>query len=117
MMGVPVEKLGRWQSLKQKVIEPAISEINHLCGFTVSYTPVKRGRRVIGIILSWSEKTEEDRIEAAKELERPKDGRKARRNGTVEDLAIIQHQQREVIYRSLEEAAKIAQKIKSLENL
>ena len=109
-MGVPAGKLPEWYDLKRKVIEPAIAEVNHLCGFTVSYTPEKRSRKIIGITLAWAEKTEEDRINAAKELERPRDGRKARRSGTVEDLAVIQHQQREAISRSLTEAGKAAQK-------
>lgn len=109
MMGVPAGKLDRWQDVKRYVIEPAIAEINHLCGFTVSYLPIKRGRRVIGITLSWAEKSPEDRKEAAKELDRPRTGRKARREKTVEELAAIQHQQREIVSRSLAEAAKQAQ--------
>ena len=113
MMGVPLRKVQTWQKLKERVIEPAISEINHLCGFTVNYIPVKRGRRVIGITLSWAEKAEEDRIDAARELERPRDGRKARRTGTVEDLAVVQHQQREAISRSLTKAGEAAQKKQS----
>lgn len=84
LLGVPEGKLSRWQDLKTWAIEPAIAEVNHLSGLLVTYAPLKRGRKITGINLAWGVKDEAHRVEALRELDRPKVGRKARRSGTVE---------------------------------
>jgi hypothetical protein len=85
-LGVPVAKLERWQDFKRKAIEPAVAEINHLAGFHVSYEPIKRGRAVAAVKLSWGEKSSPERKAAKRELDGSKVGRKARRAGTAETV-------------------------------
>lgn len=86
LLGVPAGKLRRWQDLKMWALEPAMAEVNHITGLIAAYIPIKRGRRIVGITLSWGTKAGNELVEAAKELERPKVGRKARRTGTTETL-------------------------------
>ena len=86
LLGVPSGKLKRWQDLKTWAIEPALAEVNHLTGLIAGYTPIKRGRQIVGVTLVWGVKAHDDRVAAMKELERPKVGRKSRRAGTTDDL-------------------------------
>lgn len=86
-LGVPVGKLARWVHLRQFAIEPAIAEVNQLAGFRVSYEPVKRGRSVAAVRLSWEVKSAPDRKATKRELDSPKVGRKARRDGSAEQIA------------------------------
>ncbi len=85
-LGVPAGKLEEWFDLKRKALEPAIAEVNHLAGFTVSYEPIKRGRSVAAVKLSWGEKSPPERKATKRELDGSKVGRKARRAGTVESV-------------------------------
>jgi plasmid replication initiation protein len=86
LLGVPSGKLARWQDFKVKALDRAVVEVNHLSGLKVTYQPMKRGRRVVGISLAWGVKEGAERIEAIKELDRSRVGRVARREGTVERL-------------------------------
>jgi hypothetical protein len=49
-LGVPVGKLPEWANFRQKALDPAVAEVNHLAGFTVSYEAIKRGRSVVAVI-------------------------------------------------------------------
>ena len=69
-----------------RVLEPACAEINHLTGIGVTWEPIKRGRKVVGIRLSTWRKSREEIVEAQAELDRHRVGRKARREGLVERL-------------------------------
>jgi hypothetical protein len=86
LVGVDAGSLDRWQDIKRRVLEPAREEINHLAGFHMEFTPIKRGRKVIGVKLLWGRKGSAELVEAAQELERPRVGRKARRTGKVDEL-------------------------------
>jgi plasmid replication initiation protein len=79
ILGIPNDAYPRFGNLKQKVLDPAISELNQLAGFQIGYTPQLSGRSVKAVRIFWGIKSKQDRIEAFKELERPKTGRKARR--------------------------------------
>lgn len=83
-LGVPRGKLTRWQDVKRKALEPAVAEVNQLSGFHVSYEPVKRGRSVMAVRLTWAVHGAQGRAAAARELEASRVGRKARRDGSVE---------------------------------
>lgn len=85
-LGVPEGKLREWKNLKARALDQALSEINHLAGFHAGFIPIKRGRKVVGVTLTWGKKNEAARIEAMKELDRHKTGRKVRREGRVEQL-------------------------------
>ena len=92
--GVPKGKLDRWQDLKRFALEPAIAEVNHLSPFTVSYEPItRRGRgrpSVTAVRISWFEKDKIGRVAALRELETASVGRKARREGTVEQIVDVE---------------------------
>lgn len=84
VLGVPEGKLVRWTHLNRDALLPAIAEINHTSRFHLTAAPNKIGRTVASVTIGWSEKTLEGKREAKRELDRPKVGREARREGTVE---------------------------------
>ena len=86
-LGVPPGKLVTWPHVRQFALEPAIAEVNQLAGFTVGYEPIKRGRAVSAVKLTWAVKAAPDRKATKRELDAPKVGRSARRAGTVETVA------------------------------
>jgi hypothetical protein len=100
ILGVSAGKLDNWQHLKSRALDPAVAEINQLAGFTSAYTPLKRGRRVVGIRLAWGTKATPDLIETQRELDRPRVGRTARRDGLVQTIA----QERAALAESLANA-------------
>jgi len=91
LLGVPHKALQRWQDVKRRALDPAIAEINHVAGFRAGYEPIKRGRRIVGVRLAWGLKGRAELVEAQKELDRPRVGRKARRDGLVETIAQERH--------------------------
>lgn len=91
LLGVEPGKMTRWQDMRRFVLDRALAEINHLAGFRAEYQPVKRGRRVSGVRLSWGLKGRDELMEAQKELDRPRTGRTARRAGLVDTIAQERH--------------------------
>lgn len=104
ILGVPSEKLTAWKNLRLRALDPAIEEINHLAGFRASYVPQKQGRKVVGITLSWGQKGQDEVVEAMKELERPRVGRKVRRQGATERIIEQENWQREALAAQLSQA-------------
>jgi hypothetical protein len=100
ILGIAQNILPRWQDVKRRALDPAIAEISHLAGFTAMYTPLKRGRRVVGVRLAWGHKAARDLIETQKELDRPRVGRTARRDGVVETIAQERHMLAESLARA-----------------
>lgn len=86
VLGVPAGKLTVWKNLRRRALEPAMAEINQLAGFHAGFVPLHKGRKVVGVTLTWGQKDQAARVEAMKELDRPKVGRKERREGRVERL-------------------------------
>jgi hypothetical protein len=82
MFGVPQGKLTRFADLNRRALEIAIAEINQLSRLTLTATLNKIGRTVASVEIAWEVK--EDPAETKAELDRPKVGRKARRDGTAE---------------------------------
>lgn len=88
LLGVAPEKLGKWSNLTKKAIEPAVAEVNQLAvDFRVEVNGVKTGNKYTGIELRWWRTSPDGEDEALKELSKPKVGRKARREGKVEELS------------------------------
>lgn len=87
ILGVPDGKLDRFSNLNTWALKPAIAEINQTSRLTVTATPNKIGRTVVSVTIAWEEKPLEGKREAKAELDRPKVGRKARRDGTAETEA------------------------------
>lgn len=104
ILGVPAGKLATWKNLRLRALDPAMAEINQLAGFHAGFVPLKRGRKVIGVTLTWGLKDDKARIEAMKELERPRAGRKARREGRVERITEIEGFEREELATALSAA-------------
>lgn len=86
VLGVTEGKMDRFSNLNQRVIIPAIAEINQTSRMTLTAKPHKIGRAVVSVTIAWGEKPHEQKRDAKRELDRPKVGRKARRDGTVETL-------------------------------
>src|SRR3546814_10696016 len=71
------------------VLAKSKSEIDQLAAFTVDWEEVRgagRGRPVIAVKLSFNPKDMVDQEMTAQELDRPKVGRRARREGTVDAI-------------------------------
>lgn len=87
MLAVSEGKFARFSNLKQKVIQPAIDEINSdLTRLHLTATYHKIGRTVAEVEFTWEVK--EDLAKVRAEQDRPKVGRKARQNGTAETPAL-----------------------------
>ena len=87
VLGIPDDKVTRFATLKQRVITPAITEINSdLTRLTLTATYHKIGRTVAEVEIAWEVK--EDLTRVKDELDRPKVGRKARRDGTADIPAL-----------------------------
>ncbi|MGB7549037.1 MAG: replication initiation protein [Terracidiphilus sp.] len=88
VMGVPASRYRDWTNIRQKVIEPAVAEVNQIADFVASYR-VDTGPRskVVAIELWFRPKDPAARAAAAAELNRSRVGRKARRQGRVETVA------------------------------
>lgn len=100
-LGISTDTLPRWPDFRRRVIEPAVAEINHLTGFMVEAEAVTAGRRVSGVRFSWAKKDRAGIEKARRELDRPRVGRKARREMTVEEIAAERQQIRAEIAESL----------------
>jgi len=84
MLGVPDGKMGRWNDVNRFALKPALAEISQLSRLTLTATPNKVGRTVASVTIAWEEKELDQRRNTRQELERPKVGRKARREGKAE---------------------------------
>ena len=78
-LGVPDGKLTRWIHLRQKALDPAVAEVNHISPFRVAWTPFKHGRAVAGVEFTWERKDAVDRAGARSELAGERTGRRERR--------------------------------------
>lgn len=77
--GVPAGKLPAYGNLRQKAIDPAVAEVNHVSPFVVSYEPIKEGRAVKAVRFTWRDKTSSEKKATKEELSRSHEGRKDRR--------------------------------------
>lgn len=87
VLGVPEGKLARFANFKAWAIQPAIDEINSdITRLRLTATYHKIGRTVAEVEIAWDVK--EDLTKVRAELDRPKVGRKSRRDGTAETPAL-----------------------------
>lgn len=87
LLGVEAEKLSRFADFNRRALQPALAEINQLSRLTLTAMPCKSGRTVASVVISWAVKP--DPTAARQELNRPRIGRKARRDGTVETPPVV----------------------------
>ena len=112
LLGVPKGKLTTWHNLKTRAIDPAVSEVNHLAtDFRVEITGLKTGRSFNEIKLQWWRTSPDGEEAAIKELLQPKQGRKARREGTVEDTYITTNYTQKLEYLLSDRAKENARDI------
>jgi Initiator Replication protein len=87
MLGVPRGKLREFSHFRQKVLIPAVQEVNAFSPFMVQIDAVRHGRKVIKLRLMWFAKDEQGLKSAYAEVQRHKVGRKARVSGLAEVIA------------------------------
>jgi hypothetical protein len=91
-LGVPEGSFKNFAEFRRDVLAKSKSEIDQLADFTVEWEEVRgsgRGRPVEAVKLTFSPKDPVEQEETAKELDRPKVGRRARRDGTAEEITAI----------------------------
>ncbi len=88
-LGVPDGSFKNYAEFRRDVLNKSKAEIDQLADFTVEWTEIRgsgRGNPVKEVMLNFIPKPSEDQEAAARELDRPRIGRKARRDGTVEQI-------------------------------
>lgn len=109
-IGARAKSMRRWADFQRRALEPAVAEINHLTGIRLDYEPIKRGRKIVAVTFTAWRKDRAQADNAAAELSKPRVGRKARRDGTNEELAADQIALREMAERSLLRASEAGKK-------
>jgi len=89
LLDVPQHKLVKFSQLNQTVLKRAVAEVNQLADFRVELTPLKTGRKVTGIRLSWLKKSDAEAATAIAERRRHRVGRSARRDDLVEEQVAV----------------------------
>jgi hypothetical protein len=93
LLGVEAGKLPLFKSLKQRVLDPAVAEVNALSDFNVEIEPLREGGlqrgKLTGFRLRWEKKSGDEWRAVLDELMRPKVGRKARIRGKVDDVVYL----------------------------
>lgn len=88
-LGVPEGSFKNFAEFRRDVLAKSKAEIDQLADFIVEWEEVRgagRGRPVVAVKLTFSPKEPGEQEATAKELDRPKVGRKARRDGTAEQI-------------------------------
>lgn len=88
VLGVPAKAMTRWQDFRRYALETAVAEINQLAHFEMRYEAIKRGRAMASIQIEAWKKDASGVIGAAEERDRHSVGRKARREGVVENVDV-----------------------------
>jgi hypothetical protein len=89
-LGVPDGSFNNFAEFRRDVLNKSKAEIDQLADFTVEWTEIRgagRGNPVKEVVLNFIPKVDEEQEATARELDRPRVGRKARREGTVERIA------------------------------
>jgi len=87
MLSVPRGKLKEFSHFRQKVLIPAVAEVNALSGHMVQIDAIRHGRKVVKLRLIWFAKDEQGLKAAYTEVQRHKAGRKVRIDGLAEVIA------------------------------
>ncbi|MDY6980132.1 MAG: replication initiation protein [Pseudomonadota bacterium] len=86
ILGVPDGKLTAFGSLKQRALDPAITEVNGLADFSVAIGCKRTGKKITHVTMSWWWKDREGRAAVRAELGRVKMGRRERIRGITETV-------------------------------
>lgn len=91
-LGVPEGSFKNFAEFRRDVLAKSKAEIDQLADFVVEWDEVRgsgRGRPVEAVKLTFSPKDPVEQEETAKELDRPKVGRRARRDGSVDEITTV----------------------------
>jgi plasmid replication initiation protein len=86
LLGVEAGKLGAYRNLRIKAVEPALAEVNAITPYSVTITPISKGRKVIGFKMHWHVKDKAGLMQSYKELQAAKVGRTARTTGVSDSV-------------------------------
>ena len=86
LLGVEEGKLGLFKNLNNFAIKPALAEVNAITPYDVTIKLKKEGKKVVSLVMGWNEKSQAAMIEAHREMERHRLGRKHRTEGTTETI-------------------------------
>ena len=68
-LGVDLKKYKDFKSFRVRVLDVAIKEINEISNLIMSYTPIKKGAKVIGVHFEFYEKLNEEAIKESENIE------------------------------------------------
>lgn len=88
-LGIAPDKYGDFAQLRRKVLTVAQSEIDQLAHYNLEWKELRRGRAVAEIEFRFIPKDAPAQIQTVDELERHSSGRRVRREGEVETVAIV----------------------------
>lgn len=110
-LGVETGKLERYPDLNRFAIQPAVNEVNALSPYSVTIEPIKRGKKVESVRVTWAKKEPFSPAEqaAAREVNRAKVGRVARIAGKVE--TVVRPLTVEEIQKGYDAAAAVGERI------
>lgn len=97
LLGVPPDKLGRYNNFKSRALAQAVTEVNGLAEHGVSFSEVRKGKTVTHIELSWWKKSEEELRESYAEIKRSRIGRTSR----LSEKSVAATQKRRAVIDSL----------------
>lgn len=87
-LGIAPDIYKDFAQLRRKVLEVAKAEIDQLAHFRVEWREIRKGRKIADIELMFVAKDAPEQIDTADELDRHSAGRKARREGSVEQISV-----------------------------
>jgi hypothetical protein len=88
-LGIDPDVYADFAQLRRKVLDKAKSEIDQLAHYTVDWSERKQGRKVIGIDFEFKPKQVPEQIATIDEIAKHATGRRARRDGTVEQIIAL----------------------------
>jgi plasmid replication initiation protein len=97
LMGVPPDKLGRYNNFKSRALAQAITEVNGLAEHGVAFAEIRKGKTVTHIELSWWKKSEEELRKSYAEIKRSRIGRTSR----LSEKSVAATQKRRAVIDSL----------------
>jgi hypothetical protein len=108
LLGVPPGKLEAGRSLTQKVIQPALLEVNGVSDMGVSVELMRRSARapIDAVTIAWWRKEGEEFRAASQERDRSKLGRLARLRGTVDQVVLARSKLGTATEKKRKDAAK-----------
>ncbi|WP_174297436.1 replication initiation protein [Sphingomonas bacterium] len=94
-LGIAPDIYKDFAQLRRKVLETAKAEIDQLAHFRVEWQELRQGRTIVELVFRFVAKDAPAQIGTVDELARHSGGRRPRREGSVEQLAIVEQPEAE----------------------